>query len=132
MRPERPLADIQKRYALVSDDRRCELRCAHIVHLRQRLPKHGGIDALLGATALKAGLCLSNTILDSLHVVSAGEGPPRSDAPAFQDDVRVDEDRTGMTGHADSQLHRRLDPVVSEEVGEVVNGQIQQIRGASG
>jgi hypothetical protein len=65
-------------------------------------------------------------------MVSAGERPPRSDAPALQDDVRVDEDRTGMAGHADSQLHRRLDPVIPEKIGQVIERQIQQIRCSPG
>ena len=92
------------------------------------MPERRRIDPLLGATALKAGLSLSYAILDSLDSVPARKRPPRPHPPALQDDVRIDEDRTGVAGHAGSQFHRRLDPVRPEEIGKFIDGQVQQIR----
>jgi len=83
--------------------------------------EHRGVDPLLGAAALKAGLCLSHAVLDSLDAVPARQCPPRSHAPALQDDIGVDEDRADVAWHAGSQLHRRLDPVVPEEIGQVIH-----------
>ena len=98
------------------------------MHPRQRGAEHRRVNPLLGAAALKAGLCLSHAVLDSLDAVPARQCPPRSHAPALQDDIGVDEDRADVAWHAGSQLHRRLDPVVPEQVGEVIDGQIQQVR----
>src|SRR5262249_1279835 len=60
--PERPLADIQERYCLIPDDGRRQLCCAHIMYPRQRGAEHRRVDPLLGAAALKAGLCLSHAV----------------------------------------------------------------------
>jgi hypothetical protein len=79
------------------------------------------MDALLGATTLKSGLCLSHAILDGLDAVPACKRPPRPHSPALQDDVGVDEDRAGVAGHVESQFQRRLDPVRPEELRQIVH-----------
>jgi len=94
---------------------------------RRRSTWRRRLDALLRATTLKAGLGLGRAILDSLDGVPARQCPPRSDAPALQDGVRIDEDRADVARHRVSQFYSRFDPVVPEEIGKIIYGQIQQI-----
>jgi hypothetical protein len=91
----------------------------------------GGVDLQFRTAPLKTGLRLGHAILDRLDAVSARKRAPRSNPEAFQDGVRIDENWTVMASHVTSQLNGGLNPVRGEEVGKVIDRQIEKCGGPS-
>ena len=84
------------------------------------------VDLQFRSTPLKSRLRFSHAVLDSLDAVAARKCAPRAHPKALQDSVGIEEKRTAMASHGTSQLDRGLNPMGREEVGKIINRQVQQ------
>jgi len=125
VRPQRPLAHI-KRDVGRPNSHDGALCIPHRMDRLERRRQLGSIDLLFGPPALKTGLCLGHAILDRLNAVATRKRAPGSDPEALQDGVGIDENGTLVASHWTSQLDRGLYPMRREEIGEIVNCQVQQ------